>query len=83
MPDFVSGAYRPKEDPRNQPQKPIAQVRLRPKHWRRYAQSAEQLADGPGLINRLVPNSIEFGPSADRYNCDETGQYRLDLPPVV
>jgi hypothetical protein len=58
----------------------FAEHERRKRFGTRYAQSADQLALGGRLINQTTPNSIEFGPSANRYECDKVGQYLLDLP---
>jgi len=53
----------------------------RKKFGTRYAQTADQFANGPALSRRISGDSLDFRPNADRYAVDEqTGQYLLDLP---
>lgn len=46
----------------------------------RYAQSAQQLAQGGELGRRITGDSLDFKPAAERYPCNEAGQYDFDLP---
>ena len=47
-----------------------------------YSQTADQLARGPELARAQTAESLDFKPAADRYDCSDTGQYLLDLPPT-
>lgn len=81
---FVSGMYRAAEDAQLRTPGRIQDVKLRPRRYRRYAQTADQLATGPAESRRRIADSLEFKPNAERYVVDvASGQYVLSLPPVV